>query len=98
MHLPSGTQGWEHDWLTLQGLPSVLLEEHMSYGANASRRRWGVFVNPVVSHKQFQVGMAYSRIKVVLGDAAEDLGFAVREASLDQKVEIWQAWEAYFCG
>ena len=70
----------------------------MSYGVNAARRRMGYGMPSLATtNMQFEMGWSYTKVRQVLGDAAEDLGWSIRNATLEQKVEMWQAWEAFFC-
>ena len=43
------------------------------------------------------VGMAYTRLQKPLGNAADDLFWSMTYATLEQKVEMAQTWEEYFC-
>lgn len=68
----------------------------MSYAQNAANKRMGYGISLNTSWKQFVVGRAYTRIKKVIGARAEDLGWSLKYATLEQKVEAWEAWEFYF--
>jgi hypothetical protein len=68
-----------------------------NYGQNVARRR-GAYVNPKESWAQYYASVSYLHVKQAIGEAAEDLGWALRCATTGQKLEMWQAWEEYFCG
>lgn len=65
----------------------------MSYSKNAKRSQYR---ETQEDRDAFTIAVSYLSIRKVLGDKAEDLGWAVMKGTAEQKIAMWQAWEAYY--
>ena len=50
-----------------------------------------------INWQRLLVGVSYSHLEKPLGNAREDLFWSMLYFTLEQKLEMAQAWEEYFC-
>ena len=67
-----------------------------NYAQNIANKRRISPKQQQTNHLRLLLGMSYVRLQEVLGNAREDLMWSMAKFTLEQKVEMAQAWERYF--
>lgn len=70
-----------------------------NYAQNVANKRFAV-VTPEqaeINWCRFLIGAAYFHLEKPLGDAREDLFWSMHMMTIQQKAEMAQIWEEYFC-